>query len=165
MEVQSQLNFLQFETQATWDRFLGLKSRDDQNWARLIKFFGFMILYASAPFTIEAFQAAGLVRVWSIGGIWLAITVWFVGDRDFRAYGLHLKERIYCLNQLAIIRSIVMKDNKKYKDETLFPWGGLRRKRSSRGGSRNIFHRVSFKSPHISLSSSESSLRYILHSL
>lgn len=134
MSDDRELNFLDFELRCVWERFNELKARDFSNYADLVKLYGLTILYASAPFYFSGFSDSGLVRVWGLGGLWLAGTTWFISDRGFRAYGFHLKERMLCLKQIAIVRSILMENNTRYLAETLLPVGPqLRRRGRDRG--------------------------------
>jgi len=126
--------FLDFELRSVWERFNALKARDFSNYTGLVRLYGLMILYASAPFYFAGFGDSGLLRIWGFGGVWLAGTTWFVSDRNFRSYGFHLKERMLCLKQLAIVRSIEMANNPRYLAETLLPLDAkLRRRGEDRG--------------------------------
>ena len=64
-----------FELEALWERYNSLRERDYENHNRLIRLFSLLIVYASAPFTLQAFSSTDFIRVWGLGGIWLALRV------------------------------------------------------------------------------------------
>jgi|CXWL01.1.fsa_nt_gi hypothetical protein len=111
-------------------RYKTLKERDQANWERVVKLFVLLLIYTSAPFALEDFQTGGsiLVRLWCMGGAFVTIIISLMCDRDFRAYGLHLKERIYCLTQLSILRGLAAGVWPDYKASTLLPMWELYRK-------------------------------------
>jgi hypothetical protein len=74
---EKEVNFLDFELRCVWERFNELKARDFSNYTDLVKLYGLTILYASAPFYFAGFRDSGLLRVWGLGGVWLAGTTWF----------------------------------------------------------------------------------------
>jgi steroid 5-alpha reductase family enzyme len=113
--------FILFEASLLSQRYDRLKDRDYQNFLKQTKLFTFLILYGAAPFVLDAPIASHLLRAWGLGGVWLVVTVLFYCDRDFRAYGLHLKERVYCLKQLSVLRKIAMSASEEYVRRSLLP--------------------------------------------
>jgi len=122
--------FFEHELSAAWSRYNELKERDRNNYQAVFKLFALLIVYASAPFSLDAFRESGFIRVWGIGGVWLSAVVWFIADRNFRAYGYHVKERLFCLNQLAILRDVLTRGVDEYRDRSLFPLGSLYRNKA-----------------------------------
>lgn len=123
MTAEREDTFLKFELELVAGRYDQLKERDHQSFVRQAKLFSFLIIYGAGPFLLEAGLDGMLLRIWGLGGIWLGVTVLFYCDRDFRAYGLHLKERVLCVKQLAILRGIMMEDAQRYRAESLLPIG------------------------------------------
>lgn len=126
-------DFLMFEAKLLAERYDRLKERDGQNFINQTKLFSFLIIYGAAPFIVKTGLSPQLLRAWGLGGIWLVVIVLFYCDRYFRAYGLHLKERIYCLYQLAVLRKIATHDDEVYSQLSLLPVGRLR-------AVRGVFH-------------------------
>lgn len=122
--------FFRFEAEMLYSRYTDLKHRDHTNFLKQLKLFSFLILYGAAPFTLEQSLSPGLLRAWGCGGLWLVITILFTCDRDFRAYGLHLKERVYCLFQLSVLRGLSLGNLAGYKGKSLLPVDGFRRRGS-----------------------------------
>lgn len=122
---ESGTQFLAFEAQMLATRYEVLKDTDVQTWKKQLQMLGFQATYAAAPYLFEREFNSFAVVIWGLGGLWLTVAVLFTANRDFRAYGRHLKERVYCLHQIAAIRKLCMGSNTEYSELTIQPMGSL----------------------------------------
>jgi hypothetical protein len=76
-------------------------------------FLSFLVMYASTLFRHDAFKGSDFLRVLGIGRACHARTTWFIADHSSQSYGYHLKERMFCLQKLAILLEVMIRANPK----------------------------------------------------
>jgi hypothetical protein len=78
-----------------------LQNMNEKGAKSVIALYTLMLLYASAPFSsLRSVLSTGFLRIWGLGGIWLAVTAWFYCERTFWKCGNRLFEQIFCMRQL-----------------------------------------------------------------
>jgi len=88
----------------------------------VIGLYTLMLLYAAAPFSsLHGVLVTGFLRVWGLGGLWLAMTAWFYCDRTFWRYGNHLFEQIFCMRQIFQMDKIAIGRSKLHNLYAILP--------------------------------------------